>query len=134
MSSAWSNSYVGRFLSVFNSKMERRKLNYMSFNTLFSIASFKFLTCSFIVLVAHLVLLNIVMLLLFGHHENYDLITQKQLFSCAAIHSKNMNVSIKNPKSYLPSKSSHETKSYNCKGGHTNKSNVSSKNGIYFKK
>ena len=111
--------------------MERRKLNYMSFNTLFSIASFKFLTCSFIVLVAHLVLLNIVMLLLFGHHENYDLITQKQLFSCAAIHSKNMNVSIKNPKSYLTSKSSHETKSYNCKGGHAIESNTASSNGIF---
>ena len=132
MSSAWSNSYVGRFLSVFNSKMERRKLNYMSFTTLFSIASFKFLTCSFIFLVAHLVLLNIVMLLLFGHHENYDLITQKELFSCVAIHKKHMNVFIKKAKPYLTSTSSHGTKSYNCKGGHKIESNIAPNNGIYI--
>ena len=119
MSSAWSNSYIGRFLSVSCSdKEERRKLNYMSFNTLFSIASFKFLTCSIILLVAHLVLLNIVILLLFGHHENYDLITQKQLFSYAAeVHKKKSNISNRKEKLYLSLKSSHETKSYNWKGG-----------------
>ena len=95
----------------------------MSFTTFFSIASFKFLTCSFIFLVAHLVLLNIVMFLFFGHQENYDLITQKQMLSCVAVsHNKNITTTTTNQKEnpYLTRKSGHdETKSHNLSGGHS---------------
>ena len=119
VSSVWSNSYIGRFLTASNLKMETRTGNYLSIrNTLFSIASFKFFMCFFICLVAHLVLLNIVMLLLFGHHEHYDLVTQKQLFTCAA-NTKKSIVSNKKEKLSRTATSNHETKTYNWKGGNS---------------
>ena len=70
-------------------------------------------------------LLNIVMVLLFGHHhENYDLVTQKKLFSCAVTEecrnkkSAAVRSSSMKQKPNLTLESSHETKSYNWKGGH----------------
>ena len=142
MSSVWSNSLIGKFLSI-NLKSEnlkeRRKLNYSPFNWLFALSSFKFLTCSFVFIFAHFVLLNIVMVLLFGHHhENYDLVTQKKLFSCAVTEeccnkkSTVVRSSSKKQKPNLTLESSHETKSYNLKGGHNIDSNWTQNNDGIF--
>jgi len=120
VSSAWSNSFIGKFLSASNSRMEGRESNYMSFNetSLYSIASFKFMTFSFLFLFAHLILLNIVGIFLFGrHHEGYDhLITQqKQLFSCVSTKQEKMSVvsaNIKTPTSDVMPRSNSNTHIY----------------------
>ena len=143
MSSIWSNSYIGKFLSInFKSEKfkERRKLNHLSFNWLLSqFASIEILTCSFVFIFAHFVLLNIVMVLLFGHHhENYDLVTQKKLFSCAVTEeccnkkSTVVRSSSKKQKPNLTLESSHETKSHNLKGGHNIDSNWTQNNDGIF--
>ena len=84
-------------------------------------------------------LLNIVMVLLFGHHhENYDLVTQKKLFSCAVTEefcnkkSAVVRSSSKKEKLNLTLESSHETKSYNWKGGPTIDSNWTQNNDGIF--
>ena len=120
MSSAWSNSFIGKFLSASKLRMEGRESNYMSFNetSLYSIASFKFMTFSFLFLVAHLILINIVGIFLFGkHHEGYDhLITQqKQLFSCVSTKQEKMSVvsaNIKTPTSDVMPRSNSNTNIY----------------------
>ena len=57
VSSIWSNSYIGKFLSInFMSEKfkERRKLNHLPFNWLLSqFASIEILTCSFVFIFAH---------------------------------------------------------------------------------
>ena len=134
VSSIWSNSYIGKFLSIKRKSenfKERRKFNYLSFNWLLSLASFEILTCSFVFIFAHFVLLNIVMVLLFGHHhENHDLAMQKRLFSCAVTEecgSKKPSAirsSSEKQKPNLTLESSHEAKTYNWKGGHKIDSNM----------
>ena len=76
-------------------------------------------------------LLNIVMVLLFGHHhENHDLVMQKRLFSCAVTEecgSKKptaIRSSSEKQKPNLTLESSHEAKTYNWKGGHKIDSNM----------
>ena len=120
---------------------ERRKFSYLPFNWILSLASYEILTCSFVFIFAHFVLLNIVMVLLFGHHhENYDLVTQKKLFSCAVTEecgskkSAAIRSSSKKQKPNLTLESSHEAKNYNWKGGHNIDSNLTQNNeGISLK-
>ena len=120
----WSNSYIGRFLTISNSKMEiPRKSNYVSFSKLFSIAFFKLFACLFVCALAHIVLLNIFTHLMIGHHEPYDLTTpQKELFSCAA-HNKKSLIYSSNEKSFCLATSNHITKNYNWISGNNNNSN-----------
>ena len=86
-------------------------------------------------------LLNIVMVLLFGHHhENHDLVMQKRLFSCAVTEecgSKKTTTILSSSEKQKPNltlESSHEAKTYNWKGGHKIDSNMTQNNdGIQLK-
>jgi hypothetical protein len=125
VSSVWSNSYIGRFLTIANWKMEiPRKSNFVSFSTLFSIAFFKLFACLFVCALAHIVLLNIFTHLMIGHHEPYDLTTtQKELFSCAAQNKKSLIYSSNNENSSCLATSNHITKNYNWISGNNINSN-----------